>query len=93
MANRYEVLCVNKTNTELLHDKISHIGGRNREGGKWRISQEKAIDGILSGEMEFYISHRGQSLKVVVAGAYKKKYLKCETDEEIPAILLGLPDC
>ncbi|MES2678576.1 MAG: DUF3892 domain-containing protein [Bacteroidota bacterium] len=93
MADQYEVLCISRSGSDLNHERITHIGGKNSEGGKWRITQEKAIDGILNNELEFYMAKNGKTIKIIVAGPFGKKYLKSENDPDSPLDLLGLPDC
>jgi len=50
MTNRRQVSCVNKSDRMNPHERILNIGGLNSDGTRWRISQQSAIEGILSGK-------------------------------------------
>jgi hypothetical protein len=46
MADRHQILCVNKSDRYNPHERITHIGGKNANGTRWHITQEAAIAGI-----------------------------------------------
>jgi len=61
---------------------------------RWKISQERAIQGIESGEWSFYVSRGGRTVDVIVATSrYGHKYIKTVADGEQPDNLLSLPEC
>lgn len=93
MAHR--VLCINKTDRYDPHERIRNIGGVNADGGRWRISQTEAIEGIESGKWSFYVERpAGDRVNVVVAvSAAGNKYIKTEADGDQPNNLLSLPEC
>lgn len=94
MASRHEVLCVNKSDRYNPHERITHIGGKNSEVERWRLTQEAAIEGIESGKWSFYVRKAGQTVDVVVAKSqYGHKYLKTVADGVQPDNLLSLPEC
>ncbi len=94
MADRHQVLCVNKSDRTNPHERITHIGGKNGDGTQWRLPQQDAIGGIESGKWAFYVSRGGQSVNVIVATSrYGHKYLKTESDGEQPNNLLSLSEC
>lgn len=94
MADRYEVLCINKSDRMNPHERITHIGGRNNDGTAWKITQEAAITGIESGNWAFFVSRGGRTVNVIVSTSkYGHKYLKTENDGEQPDNLLSLPEC
>lgn len=94
MATNHQVLCINKSNRYNSHERITHIGGVNSDGGQWRITQEQAIEGIEEGKWSFYVSANGKSVNVIVSkSANGNKYLKTESDGEQPNNLLSLPEC
>lgn len=94
MAAKHQILCINKSDRLNPHERITHIGGKNNNEKKWRITQEKAIAGIESGEWSFYVSKVGRTVDVVVAiSQYGHKYLKTVPDGVQPDNMLSLPEC
>jgi hypothetical protein len=94
MADRHQVLCVNKSDRTNPHERITHIGGKNGDGTRWRLTQQDAIAGIENGKWSFYVNRGGYSVNVVVTTSrYGHKYLKTEADGEQPNNLLALPEC
>ena len=94
MAAKHQILCINKSDRYNPHERITHIGGKNSDGTKWRLTQPDAIVGIESGKWSFYVSKAGKTVDVIVAKSqYGHKYLKTEADGEQPDNLLSLPEC
>lgn len=90
----HEVKCINKSDRYNVHERITHIGGINSDGTRWKVSQADAISGIESGKWKFYVSVQGQTAWVIVSkSASGNKYLKTENDGEQPNNLLSLPEC
>ncbi|MGB2781434.1 MAG: DUF3892 domain-containing protein [Phycisphaerae bacterium] len=94
MASEHEVLCINKSDRDNPHERITHIGGKNANGTRWQLSQQDAIQGIEEGKWTFYVTKNGKTVRVIVAvSRYGHKYLKTEADGEQPNNLLSLPEC
>ncbi len=94
MAARHRILCINKSDRYNPHERILSVGGITPDGGRWKLSQEKAVEGIRNGTYEFYVLVGGSEVKVIVAtSAFGNYYIKTEADGEHPNNLLSLPEC
>jgi hypothetical protein len=94
MADSVRVDCVNKTNRTDPHERISHVGGPNPYGTRWKLAEDEAIAGIERGRWSFYVERpAGHRIAVVVASRLGRKYLKTVADGERPDNLLALPEC
>lgn len=94
MADRIEIKCINKSDRTNAHERIKSIGGANSEATRWKISQERAIEGIEQGKWSFFVRQKGQEVNVIVAvSKYGNKYIKTVADGEMPNNLLSLPEC
>jgi hypothetical protein len=94
MASEIRIQCINKTDRYDPHERISHVGGENPDGSRWRLEQQDAIRRIENGEFSFYVLSGGSRAAVVVAvSRYSHKYLKTVADGDQPNNLLSLPEC
>jgi hypothetical protein len=95
MATTLRILCINKTDRTNAHERISHVGGVDANGTRWKVTEGRAIAGIETGEWAFYVEQPpGHRVGVVVATSpYGHKYLKTTADGEHPNNLLALPEC
>lgn len=94
MTQSVQIRCINKTPRNDPHDRISHVGGTNADGSRWKMTQPDAIASIEQGRFKFYTSVSGTSVWVIVAVSGRgNKYLKTANDGEQPNNLLSLPEC
>lgn len=91
--DRHEIKCINKSNRFNPHERIDSIGGLNPNGTRWRISLERAIEGIESGKWSFYVNANGAFINVIISVHNGRKYLKTVNDGLEPNNLLSLPEC
>ena len=94
MATQVRVQCINKTHRTDPHERISHIGGVNPNGTRWRMPEPKAIAEIKQGKWDFYVEQpAGRRVRVIIATHLGREYLKTEADGLHPNNLLALPEC
>ncbi|MGO9762982.1 MAG: DUF3892 domain-containing protein [Solirubrobacteraceae bacterium] len=93
MAQEVRVRCINKTPRQDPHLRISHIGGVNNDGSRWRMTETAAIKAIKAGEYAFYVEASGVRVNVVIATREGHEYLKTRADGVRPDNLLALPEC
>jgi len=93
MAASVRVGCINKTNRQDPHQRISHIGGVNPDRSRWRMTEDRAIAAIKAGEYAFYVEAAARRVGVTVARHNGHEYLKTEADGVRPDNLLSLPEC
>ncbi len=94
MTIKAQISCVIKADRYNPHERITHVGGVNPNGTRWRLTQEQAIQGIENSTYQFYVHRGGRVVDVIVAvSRYGHKYLKTVADGEQPDNLLALPSC
>jgi hypothetical protein len=91
-----EVTCINKSDRYNPWERITHLGGPNPDGKRWRLSQAEVIAAIEQNTYgEFYVDRpQGDRVKVIIATSqHGNKYVKTTADGDQPNNLLSLPEC
>jgi hypothetical protein len=94
MPRRYQIHCVARSDRFNHHQRLRRVGGVNRDGARWTISEADAIAAIEAGRWAFFLEYRGREWDVVVTvSKYGDKYLRTAADGLHPDSLLSLPEC
>lgn len=94
MAQDVRVQCINKHPTHSdPHRRITHIGGINPNGTRWRMTEDEAIAYIKNGTYTFYTYENNKRANVIIAVHEGREYLKTTADGVRPDNLLALPEC
>lgn len=88
------ILCTHKKDSQIPHERISHIGGVDPDGRHWKLTVPEAVESIQSRDRSFLILTQGNVFPVVIAtSADGERYLRAESDGVQPDSLLSLPEC
>lgn len=91
--SRHQVSFINKRGSHYdPHERISHIGGPNNDGTRWKLTEDEAIRSIEEGKYQFYVNVNGRLVDIIIALHNRRKYLKTEADGYSPNNLLNLPE-
>lgn len=95
MVAWHEITCVTlNPNQSDPQQRITHIGGHDAKGRLWRLTLDEAIQGIHAGKWSFCIINGSKRIAINVAVGKKGfRFLKSETDDGDPTMLLSLPEC
>lgn len=89
-----KISCINKNERYNPYEAITHIGGSNSDGSKWKLSRQQAIQSIENGKYQFYVDVNNDPVRVIVTTSpYGNKYLKTVADGDKPNNLLSLKEC
>jgi hypothetical protein len=90
---RHRIDCIIKQDRYNPHERILEIGGRNPDGTRWRISQQRAVQGVLNKEWSFFVHVGSAEADVIVAYHLGNPYLKTKADTTTKDNLLSLVSC
>jgi len=94
MGEARQIQCICRNNRYNPNYRITHVGGIEADGKRWKLTQREAIQGIETGKWRFYVSVDDQCNWIVIAfNTFGELYLKTENDVNEPNNLLNLPEC
>ena len=93
MPARVQVYNINKQEHDDPHERIMHIGGFDRNGKRWKLSQAQALEFIENGTCSFYVTAGDKIIDVVIGVHNGNKYLTTAQDGTGKDSLLELPEC
>ena len=63
---RVEIDCINKDDRMDPYEAITHVGGPNGDGTRWKLTLDNAVEGALSGKWDFYVRQGWHVVEVEV---------------------------
>ena len=89
------IRCINNNDRNDQYTRITHIGGQNDDGARWKRTQSQAIHDIETGTYAYFVERpAGDRVNVIVAvSQHGNKYIKTTADGDAPNNLLSLPEC
>jgi Protein of unknown function (DUF3892) len=93
MATRHEIKCINKPDRNSQVDSITHVGGVNSNGTRWKQTTALTIKEIEDKTAEFFVRVNNNTVAVFVVTGKFGKYLRTEPDHTKMDNLLSLPEC
>lgn len=91
---RIQIRCINKQPRHDPTERITHVGGLNPDGTRWKLSLDEAIRGIENRTYAFFVVANGREVDVIVGvSSNGRKYLRTVADAYEPNNLLSLPEC
>lgn len=94
MTNFANISCISKQPRNDPYHSITHVGGVNPDGTRWKLTLQSAIDYLNSGNWEFWTQPKvGHGQKVEVAYRNGHSFLKTVADYDTPDNLLSLDEC
>lgn len=94
MATWHEVTCVAADPLAEPPINVTHVGGGTPRGDGWQLTIDEAIEGIVEGRWQLFVS-LGRMRHTLVVGTTRRgfRYLRGENDAQDVTILLRLPEC
>ena len=88
------ISCINKDDRFNPFEAITHVGGVNTDGTRWKFTRQRAIQAIENAEYSFFVDVNNDPVTVIVASRPNgNKYLKTVADGDEPNNLLSLLEC
>jgi len=88
------VFYVKKISRGPFKGDITHIGGISETGENWNISIKEAIQGINSGNWEFYLVEKLEEIEVSICTLYDSEtFLSTKGQGYLHNLLEDLPEC
>ena len=92
MAERWQIMCIDKRNHCNPHERIQAVGGVFPNGVRWKLLEDHAILAAESHHLSFYVSVGGRPVDVIVDSHNGRKYLKTRSDGDALNTLLSMPE-
>jgi hypothetical protein len=90
----YRIDCVNKPDRNSPHERITHVGGLDSNGNRWRDTSTNVVGFIERKEHRFYTKEGNATAWVGVrTSAAGNKFLQTYADGVWKDNLLALPEC
>ena len=90
----YQIDCINKPDRDNRHERITHAGGPQADGSRWKAPVADIIRWIEAKEHSFYTQEGGRTAWVGVrTSATGHKFIQTHADGQWSDNLLALQEC
>jgi len=90
MIQRLQVFWISPKSA-VSFETITHFAGRRPDGSRWELPASAALEAVRDGSLSLYLIRNGVVHDIVAAQHDGTHYLKCLSDDLLPALLLALP--
>lgn len=93
MAAAQQIDCISSERDPLGRRLLTHVGGPQAGGGRWKLSLDEAIRALQSGSV-YFVTFEAESYIVTLGTASGgRRFLRTARGEADSSMLLRLPEC
>jgi len=93
MAVAQQIDCVCTEPDPLGRRLITHVGGPQASGGRWKLSVDETIRALQTGSIYFVTFEAESYIVTVGTGPGARRFLRTALGEADSSMLLRLPEC
>lgn len=92
MAIAQQIDCISTERDPLGRRRLTHVGGPQADGGRWKSSVDEAIRALQAGSIYFVTFEAESYIVTVGTGPGGRRFLRTALGEADSSMLLRLPE-